>query len=329
MGAMAIAPPPAASVARFTAEFDAVAGDAMRVGVAVSGGPDSLALLLLAAAASRGRVQAATVDHGLRPENAEEARFVAGVCEELGVPHAILSAGPPAAGGSVQARARALRYRLLADWAERGGLSHVATAHHADDQAETLLMRLARGSGLPGLAGIRGARPLSQGSGVRLVRPLLGWRRADLVAVVEAAGLNAVDDPSNRAPEFDRTRFRELLQASGDLDPARLADAASHLADCEAALAWAADAAWSLRAVQGEGIEIDIAGLPREIVRRLTRRAIATIRAERGLTGEWREDGLDRLLATLGAGGRATLAGVLCSGGAQWCFRLAAPRRQG
>ena len=325
---MVIAPPPAASVARFAAELAALAGGAMRVGVAVSGGSDSLALLLLAAAASSGRVQAATVDHGLRSENAEEARFVAGVCEELGVPHATLSAGPPAAGGSVQARARALRYRLLAEWAERAGLSHVATAHHADDQAETLLMRLARGSGLPGLAGIRRARPLSEGSGVQLVRPLLSWRRDELAEVVEAAGLNAVDDPSNRAPKFDRTRFRALLHASAELDPARLADTASHLADCEVALAWAADAAWSLRAVQGEEIEVDMTGLPREIVRRLARRAIEEVRAGSGLAGGWREDGLDRLLATVGGGGRATLAGVLCRGGAQWRFGPAPPRRR-
>lgn len=327
---MAIAPPSAANVARFAADLAALAGEGESgLGVAVSGGPDSLALLLLAAAAYPGRVRAATVDHGLRAENAAEARFVAGLCADLGVPHAILEGELPAGGGSVQARARALRYRLLAGWAGRAGLSYVATAHHVDDQAETLLMRLARGSGLPGLAGIRAARALAQDRDVRLVRPLLGWRRDELAALVAAAGLHAVDDPSNRAPGFDRTRFRALLQASGDLDPVRLADAASHLADCDAALAWAADAAWSLRALRGEGIELDMAGLPREIVRRLVRRAIEEVRAAGGLAGGWREDGLDRLLVTLGAGGRATLAGVLCSGGAVWRFRPAPPRRSG
>lgn len=325
---MPIAPPPAASIARFAADLAALEGEReIRLGVAVSGGPDSLALLLLAAAACPGRVRAATVDHGLRPENAEEARFVAGVCKELGVPHAILLGELPTEGGSVQARARTLRYRLLADWAEGAALSQVATAHHADDQAETLLMRLARGSGLPGLAGIRAARPLSQDSDVRLVRPLLGWRRDELADMAKATGLHAVDDPSNRAPAFDRTRFRALLQASDVVDPARLAAAASHLAGCEEALAWAAEAAWALRTVGGDALEVDVSGLPREIARRLARRAIETVRAERGLTRAWREDGVDRLLEALGAGKQVTLAGVLCSGGAIWRFRPAPPRR--
>ena len=325
---MPVPPPPDAKVARFRADVAALAGEApVRLGLAVSGGPDSLALLLLAHAAFPGQVGAATVDHGLRPENAEEARFVAGICERLGVGHAILSSEPLSEGASIQARARALRYRLLADWAENAGLSHVATAHHADDQAETLLMRLARGSGLPGLAGIRGQRLLREHSEVRLVRPLLSWRRTELVSFVEQAGLAAVDDPSNREARFDRTRFRALLAANGELDPARLAEAASHLADCEAALAWAAEAAWSLRAIRGEELELDIEGLPREIVRRLARRAIETIRAESNLTGDWREDGLDRLLDTLASGKRATLAGVLCGGGTTWRFRPAPPRR--
>ena len=326
---MAIPPPPDAKAARFREDVAALAGGApIRLGLAVSGGPDSLALLLLARTAFPGQVYAATVDHGLRPESPGEARFVAGICETLGVPHAILSAGRPPEGASVQARARALRYRLLADWADAAGLSHVATAHHADDQAETLLMRLARGSGLPGLAGIRAQRMLRENSEARLVRPLLDWRRAELVSLVEQAGLTAVDDPSNREARFDRTRFRTLLAASGELDPARLAEAALHLADCEAALAWAAEAAWSLRAVRGAELEIDVSGLPREIARRLARRAIETIRGERGIGGEWREDGLDRLLDTLASGGRATLAGILCSGGAAWRFRPAPPRRE-
>lgn len=325
---MPVPPPPDAQVARFREDVVALIGDSpVRLGLAVSGGPDSLALLLLACAAFPGQVRAATVDHGLRPENAEEARSAAGICASLGVEHALLAAGRPPAGASMQAQARTLRYGLLADWAETAGLSHVATAHHADDQAETLLMRLARGSGLPGLAGIRGQRAIRENDEVRLIRPLLGWRRAELAELVERAGLTAVDDPSNRAPGFDRTRFRALLAASGELDPIRLAGAASHLADCEAALAWAAEAAWALRAVRGAELEIEMAGLPREIARRLARRAIETIRAESGLGGDWREDGLDRLMESLARGERGTLAGVLCEGGATWRFRPETPRR--
>ncbi|HZU63565.1 MAG TPA: tRNA lysidine(34) synthetase TilS, partial [Novosphingobium sp.] len=145
-----------------------------RLGLAVSGGPDSLALLLLAHAAWPGRVAAATVDHGLRPESAGEAAEVARICAGLGVAHATLpvSIGP----GNIQTEARTARYAALAQWMAAEGLAALATAHHADDQAETLLLRLNRASGVAGLAGVR-ARALVPGSRLLLLRPLLGWRR--------------------------------------------------------------------------------------------------------------------------------------------------------
>jgi tRNA(Ile)-lysidine synthase len=281
-------------------------------------------MLLLAQAAFPGRIAAATVDHGLRPESAAEARWVGEVCAGLGVDHQVLSAAAAPARGGVQAAARALRYRLLAGWAEAQGCGQVATAHHADDQAETILMRLGRGAGLPGLAGIRPCRPLDESSAVQLIRPLLGWRRAELAALVEAAGLTAVDDPSNRSPRFDRTRIRAWLAAAEAVEAPRIAAAAAHLEDCEEALAWAADAAWRLRAVAGETVEIDAEGLPRELRRRLAKRAVETVRRAAGLTDPWREDGLDGVLAALNEGRTVTLAGVRCG---RWRFSLAPPRR--
>lgn len=320
--------PAADLVARFRADVAQIAGGAPdRIGVAVSGGPDSLALLLLAHAAFPDRVAAATVDHRLRPESADEAEWVGAICRDLEVPHAVLH-GETQRSGGLQAAARALRYRLLAAWAPQVGCSHVATAHHADDQAETILMRMGRGAGLPGLAGIRPSRPIVEGSQVMLIRPLLGWRKHELTGMVAASGLTAVDDPSNRSPRFDRSRIRAWLAAAEAPPAPRLAAAAAHLEDCEAALAWAADAAWRLRAVSGGRlVTIDAEGLPREIRRRLARRAIDEVRRGAGLAGPWREDGLDRVLLALSGNGTATLGGVLCKAGESWTFRPAPPRR--
>jgi tRNA(Ile)-lysidine synthase len=303
---------------RFRRDLAALAGEPERLGVAVSGGTDSLALLLLANAAFPGRVQAATVDHRLRPESAEESAFVARTCAALGVPHSILEdAGAPIAGGNVQAQARALRYRLLADWAAPFG--RLATAHHLDDQAETLLMRIARGAGLAGLAGIRPRRTLGP---VTLVRPLLNWRRAELEAIVAEAGLIAVDDPSNRSDAYDRTRARALLAERGeDLPAPRLAAAADHLREAEEALAWAAEREWQARvAADGTGLLLDAAGLPAELHRRLAARAIDTLRGD----PDWRRDKLPTALA---AGERVTLAGIMITPGPRWRFEPE-PRRR-
>src|SRR5687767_10430345 len=131
-------PPPL--VTRFAADLDPLVAPPTRLGVAVSGGPDSLALLLLAAAAYPGQVEAATVDHGLRPESAAEAQFVAGVCGELNVPHEALTADWAVAPVSnIPAIARSMRYNLLSTWRAQMQLSWIATAHHLDDQAETLM----------------------------------------------------------------------------------------------------------------------------------------------------------------------------------------------
>ena len=288
-------------------------GAAERIAVAVSGGPDSLALLLLASRAFGSRVCALTVDHGLRAEASAEAAGVAAICVDLGIEHATLRWQGDKPSANLQAAARVARYRLMADWCRARDVAWLATAHHADDQAETLLLRLARGAGLGGLAGVRAARPL--GSGVTLLRPLLSERRAALVALVRDHGLTPVDDPSNVDLRFDRTRARALLAATDWLDADRLAASAAHLADAEAALAWAAERAWRGRAIVADGsVTLDAVGLPRELARRLLIRAIATLSPD----AEPRGPDIDRLLAKLSAGGTATLAGVKARGGAMW-----------
>jgi tRNA(Ile)-lysidine synthase len=321
-----------AAVARFRADCEKLTGrPPEKLGVAVSGGPDSLALLLLAAAAYPGRVEAATVDHGLRAESAEEAEYVAGVCAALGVSHWILKTDweePPTA--NVQAAAREARYRELLYWANEGDLHHVATAHHLDDQAETLLMRLARGAGVPGLSAIRPRVEMEDdGDIVSFVRPLLGWRKQKLVELVVAADLAPVVDRSNSDERFDRTAARALLATTSWLDPERLADAASHMAEADEALEWAADGLLRDRLVWQPGpdgfVTIDAAGLPRELQRRLLLSGFVFFIH----SGVHKLPGpkLDRLLEALRDGRTATLAGVKATPGPPWRLTLAPPRR--
>ena len=298
-----------------------LAGD-QRVAVAVSGGPDSIALLLPAAAAFPGRVTAITVDHGLRAAAAAEAETVARHCAAAGIPHHILrwTGDKPSAG--IQGAARQARYRLIADHCAAAGIAVAMTAHHADDQAETLLMRLARGSGSGGLAGIRQRRDLGQG--VTLARPLLGVRRAALAAIAAASGWTLVDDPSNRDPYYARTRARSLLADCDWIDVPGLASAAANLAEAEAALAWTADRAWAGRATRAaDAVLLDAAGLPVELVRRLVVRALAALAPN----AEPRGADVARLVARLQAGGTATLAGVRVRGGPVWRFTVAPERR--
>ncbi len=198
-------------------------------------------MLLLAHDALPGRIAAATVDHGLRAASADEAATTAQICADLQVPHAVLRVS--VAAGNVQSQARAARYCALAGWASETGLAALATAHHTDDQAETLLLRLGRGSGVAGLAGVR-ARGLVPGTALPLLRPLLGFRRRELAAVTAAAGLAPADDPSNHDDRFDRARLRKALTGSDWLDPAALAASAAHFAYADAALVWAAARDW-------------------------------------------------------------------------------------
>jgi tRNA(Ile)-lysidine synthase len=205
--------------------------------------------MLLAHASLPGRIAVASIDHGLRPEAAGEVALVERLAGERGIPFTPLTLTPKS--GNLQAQARAGRYAALAGWANSAGLGAVATAHHADDQAETLLMRLNRGSGLAGLAGVRAATRI-ESSEVPLLRPLLGWRKAELEAVVTAAGITAVTDPSNANPDFERAALRARLAEADWLDPAQLATSAAHIAEGWQALQWYAECDWDEMVLRDE-----------------------------------------------------------------------------
>lgn len=203
--------------------------------VAVSGGPDSMALIWLAdrwARARGGRVFAIIIDHGLRRESADEARTAGDQLEHAGISAEVCEIASPSPQSGVQTWARDQRYRLLRDRAQAAGALHLLLAHHLDDQAETVLLRLARGSGVKGLSAIRATSP---GPDVRLLRPLLDFPKARLAATARATGWTIADDPSNRAPKYARTRVRTALAAVGG-DAQRLARTASALASDDVAI---------------------------------------------------------------------------------------------
>ncbi|TVV73677.1 tRNA lysidine(34) synthetase TilS [Sphingomonas solaris] len=337
-------PPDPALVARFKDALGTLmpGSDDARLGLAVSGGPDSLALLLLAWAACPGRVEAATVDHGLRPEAGAEAEMVQGVCDRLGVRHVTLRRSAPLAQGrGVQAAARELRYTAMASWCGERRLAALLTGHHADDQAETLLMRLRRGAGIDGLAGVRPVRPIAAPEAslpdrrVVVLRPLLGFTRAELAAVAGRAGLDPVDDPSNRDAGYDRTHARRLLAETGWIDPRRIAASAANLAEAAHALDWAArqEFARRVRDDGAQGLTFDPEGLPGEILRRVVEFILADIArpapgpACHTPAAPLRGPELSRFIARLTAGRTATLGRVLARPGLRWRFTVAPPRR--
>lgn len=275
-----------------------------------------MALLVLAAAHyPPGDVHVLTVDHRLRTDSAADARLVAAACAARGIAHATLAWEGAKPSGNLQAAARRARYRLMHAWCAARGVGWLLTAHHADDQAETVLMRLARGAGVAGLAGIRAVRPL--GSRVMLARPLLGWRRARLAAVCAKAGQAAITDPANADIRFGRTAARAALAATPWLHAERLAASAAHLAQVEQALDWMEGLAWSSRVTaDADALLVDAADLPPALVHRLVGRTIATL-----CPGSLpRGPAVVRLVATLASGGRATLCGVSAGGGALWRF---------
>lgn len=339
---------PPEAIARFAADLGALTRaptPANPLALAVSGGPDSMAMLALAAAAFPNAIVAATVDHCLRPASAHEAAMVASWCNTNHIPHTTLTPQHPPAGASIQAQARYLRYALLADWALAANAIALATAHHADDQAETFLMRAARGSGPAGLAGIRprwefradrwaaAADPASTPAqdtapALPIIRPLLNWRRADLRAL--AADLPFIDDPSNTDPRHDRTHARALL-ATVQIDPLALAAAAAHCRDVDAALTETIDWLWRTRCITDAGeTRIDVTDMPRELRRRLARRAIGETRATHAVTeGRWSDaTNIESLLDALESGKSATQAGILVKPRREiWRFSPAPPRR--
>jgi tRNA(Ile)-lysidine synthase len=259
--------------------------------IAVSGGPDSTALLLLAAQWAKRRKKprpkllAITIDHGLRPQAAAEAAAVKHLARRLGMPHRTLRWRGKKPKSGLQEAARIARYRLLAQAATRAGYGHVMTAHTLNDQAETVLFRLARGSGLTGLAGMAAASPLPVGnSEIFLLRPLLHVPKSRLVATLATAGIAYAEDPSNSDPRFTRARLRALMPtlAREGLDPRGLARLATRMRRAEATIEFAVHAArgalapdpWRVRdPVVFENARF--ARLPAEVGLRLLGRAIA------------------------------------------------------
>lgn len=217
--------------------------------VALSGGADSTALLRLLAETKRYEVTAATVDHGLRPASREEAEAAGAWCRALGVPHAILTWSGPKPASALQEAARKARYALLAAEAARVGAGAIVVAHTADDQAETVFMRLARGSGAAGLSAMAPSSSiaLEAEAPVPVLRPLLGVRRAELRQFLAGIGQPFHDDPYNDDPLYERVRTRALL---GALEEQRLLTvdalclAAARLAATEAEARGADDTAF-------------------------------------------------------------------------------------
>ncbi len=305
-------------VARFSAALERLTDDdGARILLAVSGGPDSLALLILAHTACPDRIVAATVDHGLRPEAAAEAEFVAGLCKQAGIAHEILRPASPITG-NLQSAARAARYKLLGEYTAAAGCHWIATAHHGDDQLETMLMRLARGSGVDGLSGVRARNGA-------IIRPLLDFAKAELEAICADAGIEPVRDPSNDDSDFDRVAMRKWLAANlHPFAPARAARTAAALAEASEALGWMAEKLATERiASDDKGLKLDAKDLPSELQRRLLLIALRTVDANANPRGE----AVDLLLTALKAGERVSSGTIDCVGGDIWRLRPAPPRQ--
>ena len=303
--------------------------------LAVSGGPDSIALMWLAArwrsTLARGpRLIAVTVDHGLRAEAAAEARDVKRLARTLDLTHRTMRWTGEKPKTGLPAAARTARYRLLAQAARAGGATHILTAHTRDDQAETLLMRLLRGSGIGGLAAM--ARE-SERDGVLLARPFLQVSKSQLVATLRKAKIGFADDPTNRDTNFTRPRLREImpvLAAEGG-DARNLARLASRLARANQAVEVLVDGAERYLALRDReapraGFDASafdakvFAAMPEEIRLRLLKRAIDRF----GHEGPAELGKVEALLAALDQAGakkgkerrprlKQTLAGALVS----------------
>jgi len=302
--------------------------------VAVSGGADSMALLLLLHQRLGARCHAATVDHGVRAGSAAEAEGVGRFCASRGIAHTVLTGPMPErvdGTTNLSSRARALRYALLRRHAIDVEAAWIATAHHADDQLETVIMRLNRGSGVGGLAGIR--RWEHDASDVTVVRPLLGWRRAELAALVAGEAITPVDDPSNSDDRFDRARLRKRLHGIDWLDPAAAARSAAALGDAEEALRWMVERQRRESCEFGDGqATLRFTDGPIELRRRLVE--ICLRHVDPDIAPRGRE--LSGLIEALDAMEPATLGRVRCGPSmyrdgdrslVAWTFGIAPPRR--
>ena len=278
------------------------------LGVAVSGGGDSMALLHLAQGIGW-PVEAVTVNHGLRPEAASEAAMVADFCAGIGVPHATLHWSGPAATGNLMDQGRRARIALIADWARARGVAHVVLGHTADDQAETLLMGLARKAGLDGLSGMR---PAWSQDGVTWVRPLLSVGRSTLRDHLRRHGIPWAEDPTNDDHHYTRVKARRALKALAPLGitAGGLAAVTAHLDATRSALDWTLGRE-ALRIVTEQGGALSLGraaflALPAELQRRLL---LCALRWFYGPAYPPRETGLNRVLMAIHGCANATLSG--------------------
>ncbi len=313
--------------------------------LAVSGGPDSTALMLLAARWRKGlkrkpKLIAVTIDHRLRAESKGEAAAVKRQAKALGLEHHTLPWRGRKPSTGLQQAARLARYRLLAQAAREVGAGAVLTAHTLDDQAETVLIRLSRGSGLTGLAAMQRMTVVPGQQAVRLVRPLLDLPKARLLATLKAAKITFADDSSNRDPRFTRVRLRGLMPqlAQEGLDARRLALLARRLKRADRAIDAAvarAEAELSRTNRERGGIAFDAAGyaaLPAEIALRLVGQAVAKAGDEGPVELGKLEDLAAALEAAQNTGNarfRRSLAGAIVTlGGGRIFVERAPPRRQ-
>lgn len=296
------------------------------LGVAVSGGGDSIALLHLLhvfATLHGTKLRAVTVDHGLRPEAAEEAKGVAKQCARLGILHETLTWTGWNGKGNLQNEARIARYAAMARWAKSAGISTIALGHTADDQAETVLMRLARRAGVDGLSGMR---LRSHREGMTWVRPLLNITRERLRAYLIQENIPWIDDPSNEDTRFDRIKSREALSILKPLgiEIEGLAEVASHMAKCQHALDWQTFlAAKDIVTLDAGAVAIDECALrllPEEIQRRLYIKAMQWISGSRYPP---RRGAVASVMLALRDGQSGTVDGchVRRVGGRVWVFR--------
>jgi tRNA(Ile)-lysidine synthase len=336
---------PAVSEAEADALFADLAAEPALV-LAISGGPDSTALLYLMARWRASRrpaphLLAVSIDHGLRPEARHEAAAVKRLSEKLGVEHRTMrwSGAKPSTG--IQEAARVARYRLLNSAARRAKARCVVTAHTLDDQAETVLFRMARGSGLAGICGMARRVPidnLASGFGqpidaVRsvpdrsqravVVRPLLEVPKRRLIVTLEEAGIPYAEDPSNVDPRFARSRLRKLMPALADegLTPQCLVRLARRVRRSEAAHEAVVDWAAGRLGLAADTRRVSLSSadwseFPAEIALRLLGRAIGTIGTE-GPVEFGKLEALGEALEAAVAAGiprfRRTLAGAMVS----------------
>lgn len=296
-----------------------MAGHAGPFAVAVSGGGDSLALMHLLADFARARKLPApvvlSVDHGLRKTSAADARQVAAWAKAAGLKAHVLAWRGSKPRSDIEALARQARYRLMGAWMTKQGIATLFVGHTEDDQAETFLLRLARGSGLDGLAAMRARAPwpVAGFDGLVVARPLLSFSRAQLRAYLQDRGQTWLDDPMNEDAAFDRVKLRKaraVLEEAG-LSAARIAAAAAHLARARESLETVTEAVLARAARQsGAGVLLDpqaLAAAPRELGLRALAQVLMTVS---GQAYRPRFDSLERLFDAL-SGPRPAVAATL------------------